>query len=257
MANIVYADPFGAALQGKEQALRDVYNIGKMGREFRNEDANYDFMKWYEPYRRAEMMNEVNNKLLQSAAQHAHYTGNLQPYNDILSSIGYAPASLPPGYGDGTKVTSEQQRSADIASGAIPTALGYKDVFGAGGVQREAPFMYGQQTQVDPEMQSLERQLMMGRGQLEQAEIQNRMQQLNNPQTSTNFLSPYRPDASFKQQNQTQSNLNPVAQYGINQTQSHGGVPQYRMINSPWEGEYDSTKAISGTQEPSPYRSDQ
>ncbi len=54
MANIEYANPFGSYVKGAEAGTESAIRTGEAARNFRNNDLNYDFLKWYQPLRQRE-----------------------------------------------------------------------------------------------------------------------------------------------------------------------------------------------------------
>lgn len=160
MANLVYGNPFGAALEGKRQALSDVMNTAKTARELQGQDINLDFQKWYNPLRKAETQNQTAAALLKELGQVAHYTGDYTQYNQVLQHyLGVNPANLPPGYAAGTKAGPAQTRAADLGSGNEPIPLSYPGTIAAGGVYQALPGGSAGQGTGDPELDALYRQV--------------------------------------------------------------------------------------------------
>jgi hypothetical protein len=159
MANIVYGSPFQSALEGKRAALQDVLHAGEASRQQRDQDLNYDFMKWYQPLKQAEAQNATASNLLKEAASIAHYSGDYSSYNRILSHyLGVPLDALPPGYANG-KGGPAQTKAADLASGLLPVPLSYPGVIAAGGAYQALPGTPAQQGSGDPEIDALMKQL--------------------------------------------------------------------------------------------------
>lgn len=139
MSNMVYANPFGAALSGKEAAINDTMKIGQEARQQRGEDLGYDFQKWYQPLQQAAAQNQVGSALYKTAMEHAYYTGNSGAPNSVLQNFfGIDPSTLPPGYANGP-MGPQQQLAGSYSSGVIDPNFSVPGTFIAGNTRRALP----------------------------------------------------------------------------------------------------------------------
>ncbi|MCV5968627.1 hypothetical protein, partial [Lactococcus petauri] len=51
-SNRIYANPFGAAVEGNRAGLQDAIQAGVAGRHFRDADQESAYKVWHDPYRR-------------------------------------------------------------------------------------------------------------------------------------------------------------------------------------------------------------
>lgn len=160
MANIVYGNPFGSALEGKRAALQDVLHTGEAARQMRDTDLNYDFMKWYQPLREAQSQAGVGGDILKRLNEVMHYTGDPTAVNTaLLHYFGVPPEALPQSY-NSKHVTPDQQKAADLGFGGLPIPLSYPGVIAAGGAYQALPGNTNAGTG-DPELDALYRQVRM------------------------------------------------------------------------------------------------
>lgn len=246
MANIVYADPFGSALEGKRQALHDVLTAAKTGRDLREQDQNYDFKKWHTPFLKQEVEHKANMEALKQASVLAHYTGDLRPYNEVVANMGYNPQNLPPGYESGQHVNADQQRAADFASGVVPAAMSYSNIQSADGQSKFHPNQQNANEYSNPEVQKARDDFLL-----------NYFRNGGAQQPTANEIDKrYLPDFGFP--SSTPTTTSPVSNYLSGPSPS----PKNRTINSIWHDEYDPTKTIdenplSNASTEKPYNSDQ
>ena len=159
MANMVYANPFGAALEGKRAALEDTIRSGLAGQEMRGKDLDYAFQKWYQPLRRQEAQyhaqQEGYNTLgagTRTAANIGSYTGNYDPLNNIISSAGF-------GVPLGNRSSFENQKAADLATGRMDPVFGYPGFYsGQHGERLALPGSTSPQDPMDMLLYNLQRQ---------------------------------------------------------------------------------------------------
>lgn len=124
----------------------------------RQTNLDYRFNEWYQPLKQAQTQSDTAGNLLKEAAAIAHYTGDYSNYNAILAHyLGVPLERLPPGYAAG-KGTPQQTKAADLASGGLPIAMSYPNVYMAGGVGAY-PQVPGRNA--DPEIDALHRQAVI------------------------------------------------------------------------------------------------
>ena len=121
MAQMIYADPFGAAAAGQLRGIDTALRLGEAGRRFRDEDLNYDFRKWYDPFARSEAqakaaagVDAATQALAAGATRLGHYSGQYGRLNDILSQA-YPGQFTAPQYVN----PAQQQFGAETAFGLI------------------------------------------------------------------------------------------------------------------------------------------
>jgi len=169
MAQMIYANPFGAAAEGAQRGLDNVLKLGQAGRQFRDSDQQAEFRKWYDPFVQKQMQQKYDvdaeaaqMQRLQNQARLGSYTGNYSPFDQSVTNFYGAP--------QGTRTPQQQQLAADIFSGVMPGALAYPDVTQAGGVGRKAP--------LSPQ----EMEMLKTENQIRQQYLLNLQDQYRNPQ---------------------------------------------------------------------------
>jgi len=151
MANIEYAHPFKSMIEGQAAAQQAI----QRAQAARQTNLDYRFNEWYQPLKQAQEQSNVGGELLKQAAAIAHYTGDYSNYNAILAHyLGVPLERLPPGYAGG-KGGAQQTKAADLASGGLPIAMSYPNVYMAGGVGAY-PQLPGKPE--DPELHEAQRQ---------------------------------------------------------------------------------------------------
>lgn len=154
MAQMIYANPFGAAAEGAQRGLDNVLKLGQAGRAFRDSDRQAEFRKWYDPFVQKQMQQKYDADAeaariehLKNLANAGRYVGDLGIFNQGIGDFyGQTP--------QGTRTPTQAQTAADIFSGAIPPAFAYPDVNAAGGISRKTPL-----TPAEQELQALTNQL--------------------------------------------------------------------------------------------------
>lgn len=141
MANMVYANPFGAAVEGSRMGIEDALRLGQGARQMRAEDQNYDFMKWYDPYRRNAAQAETAAAVDKAAQQRIHDQAQLSGY---IGHQGLLDQTIQQYYGTqaapaGVRTPQQSQFAADILGGYVPGAFAYPDINQAGGERRTLP----------------------------------------------------------------------------------------------------------------------
>lgn len=95
MANVQYADPFGSYVRGASAGNEAAIRTAEAARSLRNQDLNYDFMKWYQPFRQREAAAAtgeaelgLNRNIQQNAAGLTAFGGPGQAYlSDTLQHL--------------------------------------------------------------------------------------------------------------------------------------------------------------------------
>lgn len=246
MANLVYGNPFGSALEGKRAALQDVLHTGEAARTMRDSDLNYDFMKWYQPLKQAQAQAGVGGDILKRLNEVMHYTGDPTAVNTaLLHYFGVPPEALPQSY-NSKHVTPDQQKAADLGFGSLPIPLSYPGIIGAGGVFQEGPQQGAGGSSGDPELDAL-----MGR--YRRRYVQSQLDALDNPPSANvPHLNPLGQTTAQPLSTKAGNNItvadgsmesppprNP-APYGV-------APPPKQPANSIWEGEYQPPGATDGS----------
>lgn len=140
MANIVYADPFGAYVHGQQLGQQQAIQAGQAARQFRAEDLDPRVQAWYLPLIRAEQSNQALTSELGNAAKFGSYTGNFDPFNNYLGNFyGQSPSTFQPMTPQqrmiGANIVADQYgpNSAAVTLPGITGIGRYGTYFGGGG----------------------------------------------------------------------------------------------------------------------------
>lgn len=141
MANIVFADPFGSYIKGQQEGTQNAIATGKAAREFRSDDLQHEFLKWYMPHKQAEVEMKQQQEQLATNRANLQMLASMSMSGDPRAQKMFADFVAEATGGnvklDFTKNTPEQSAwIMGLMSGQIPAALLNRDVFSASGVQR-------------------------------------------------------------------------------------------------------------------------